>query len=270
MLPTAKDWLNSLQQEARNAQLDHMDVLINGCGLEHSTLASLSELAPAPAHAWLLQSTPEHEMAMQGPLLVRILLASEPQCAWLHGLLHTVHHQFRALALLSRWGFDDLAAHLRGATQATWSKGARSGLLRYYDTRLFRHFCELLDPHQLRHFHAPAIQWHWIDHDQRHSAMSGFDTRCADLPTPACTLSLSDEQVMHLQALSAAIQWFIGYDKTPHEHGLASREALIRCLLDIHRDMNRQGLAQQAHEAFITQALSEFTPLVLTFDKGVA
>ena len=270
MLPTAKDWLNSLQQEARNAQLDHVDVLINGCGLEHLGLTALSGLTPAPDHAWLLATTPEHEMATQGPLLVRILLASEPQCAWLHGLLQAVHHQFRVLALLSRWDFDDLAAHLRGATQATWNKGTSSGVLRYYDTRLFRHFCELLDPHQLRHFHAPVIQWYWIDHDQRHSAMSGFDTHCADLQTPACALSLSDEQVTCLQALSAAVLWCKGYAKTPQEHGLATQEALIRCLLDIHRDMARQGLAKEAHEAFITQALSEFTPVTLTFDKGAS
>lgn len=146
MLPTAKDWLHRLMKEARSAQLDHLDVLIDCAALPIPLLPTLLELTPASSCAWLFEQTPEQELTHQGPVLLRIVLASQEQCAGIAKLLNAVHHNFCALILISRWPFAELAAHLRGATQATWSNGDCCGVLRYYDTRLFRYFCDQLSP----------------------------------------------------------------------------------------------------------------------------
>ena len=268
MLPTAKDWLHRLMKEARSAQLDHLDVLIDCAALPIPLLPTLLELTPASSCAWLFEQTPEQELAHQGPVLLRIVLASQEQCAGIAKLLNAVHHNFCALILISRWPFAELAAHLRGATQATWSNGDCCGVLRYYDTRLFRYFCDQLSPHQQELFHAPAIQWHWIDHDSKAATLSGFDSRPNNQNTLS-GMSMSDEHVLHLQAVSAAIRWFKVYEKTPNEHGFTSREAMIRCLITVHLDISRQKLEKRHHEDFIASALSEHRPLTLTRNEAV-
>ena len=267
MLPTAKDWLNRLAAESRSAQLDHLDVLFDCATLPASLLASLLELTPAPACAWLFEQTPEHELAHQGPVLLRIALASEEQRAGLLQLLGAVHDKFCVLAIISRWPFADLAAHLRAATQATWSKGACCGVLRYYDTRLFRHLCDQLDPHQRRLFHAPVIQWNWIDHDGKAATYSGFDFR-QDPQNVLSGMSVTDEQVLHMQSVSAALQWFKDYGKRPGEHGFTSREAMVFWLITVHLDINRKKLETWRHQDFIASALSELRSLTLTGNGG--
>jgi hypothetical protein len=263
MLSTAKDWLQKLMAEARSAQLDHVDVLINCTALPAPLLPALLELTPAPLCAWLFEDTPEQALAPQGPVLLRIALTSQEQCTGFAELLSAVHHHFCVLAIISRQPFDDLAAHLRASTQATWSDGSRNGVLRYYDTRLFRHFCEQLDPHQQSLFHAPVIQWHWIDHDSKAAVIYGFDSRKNGQPTLS-SMSLSDEQVLHLHAVTAAIQWFKNGARTPFEHGFTSREAMIRSLVAIHLEISLQKLEKQHHEDFIAKALDEHRPLTLT------
>lgn len=263
MLSTAKDWLHHLMDEARNAGLNHLDLLLNGAVLPHGLLAPLIEQVAAPECARLFEHTLEHALAHQGPLLLRIALGNQAQCAEAAQLLNAVHTHFCVLALTSRWPFEALAAHLRGATQATWNKGASSGVLRYYDTRLFRHFCEQLDPQQLGQFHAPVSQWYWIDHDGKQASLSGFDARIQD-QSGLTGLSLSDDQVQHLQAVSAALLWLKSHECTPHAHGFTSHEGLIRCLTGIHLEVSRQQLPKHLHEDFIASALSEHPPLSLS------
>ena len=269
MLSTAKDWLRRLMDESRSAQLDHVDLLINGAVLPVSLLPALLELRPAPSCVWLFEQKPEKQLAHQGPVLVRIALDSQAQCAQTAQLLEAVHPHFCVLALISRWPFDDLAAHLRGATQATWNKGANCGVLRYYDTRLFRHFCEQLDPQQLVLFHAPVIQWHWIDHDAKAAVLSGYDSRPHQQPAQT-GMSMTNEQVLHMQAVSAAIQWVRVYAKTPREHGFTSHETMIRCLVGVHLEISRQRLEKPRHDDFIASALSEHGPLTLTFNEPLS
>lgn len=116
MLSTAKDWLHHLMDEARNAGLNHLDLLLNGAVLPHGLLAPLMEQVAAPECARLFEHTLEHALAHQGPLLLRIALGNHAQCAEAAQLLNAVHTHFCVLALTSRWPFEALAAHLRGAT----------------------------------------------------------------------------------------------------------------------------------------------------------
>ena len=262
MITNAKQWLHYLMDEARSAGTDHLDLLLNGVVLPDSLLPPLLELNPAPECMWLLEQTLEETLAHQGPVLLRIALGDQAHYAATVQLFTAVHAQFCVLALISRWPFDKLAAQLRGATQATWNKGASSGILRYYDTRLFRHFCEQLDPAQLAPFHGPVCRWHWIDHDGKKASLAGLDIRPQN-HSALTGLTLSAEQVQPLHALSAALQWLKSNDCTPAQHGFTSHESWSRCLTAIHLNLSRQQLEKPQHEAFIASALSEFPPLSL-------
>ena len=267
MTTNAKEWLHHLMGEARSAGIDHLDLLLNGAVLPEALLPPLLALSPAPECQWLLEHTPEQALAHQGPVLLRIALGDQAHIAATAHLFTAVHAQFCVLALISRWPFDKLAVQLRGTTQATWNKGASSGVLRYYDTRLFRHFCEQLDPEQLAPFHGPVCRWHWIDHDGKKASLCGLDINPQD-HSALTGLTLSAAQVQPLHALSAALQWLKKNVCTPAQHGFTSHEALIRCLTGIHLNLSRQQLEKPQHEAFIASALSEFPPLSLTPKKA--
>ena len=269
MILTAKDWLHYLMDEARTTGIQHLDLLLNGAVLPDSLLLPLLEQAPEPEFAWLFEHTPEQGLAHQGPALVRITLGNQAQYAAAVDLLTAVHAHFGVLALISRWPFDKLTAHLRGATQATWNKGTSSGVLRYYDTRLFRPFCEQLDPEQLKPFHGPVCRWHWIDHDGKKASLSGLDINPRGHNGLTC-LTLSNAQIEHLHAVSAALQWIKNNDCTPPHYGFTSHESLIRCLTGIHLDLSRQQLEKPQHETFIVSALSELRPLSLSDNEATS
>jgi hypothetical protein len=92
---------------------------------------------------------------------------------WLGGFQTAFCDDSRVLALLSHWPIDALSEHLRYCTQAQWDNGARSGILRYYDIRLFKHISSLFWGEDNWNFHAPVISWHWIDRDQNEQALGG-------------------------------------------------------------------------------------------------
>ena len=58
---------------------------------------------------------------------------------------------------MSRWTFDDLAEHLSHCLQIEWDGGVRSGLLRYYDTRVFESIAGLIRP--LRDYAFDGAHW---------------------------------------------------------------------------------------------------------------
>lgn len=270
MLPSVTEWLQSLKTKAQAVKLDHLDLLINGSAIEYPVFESLAKLTPAAPYVRLFDDTPEHELAEQGPVLVRLDWRSAEQVDWLAALLQEVHHAFRVLALLSRWDFDDLSEHLRRTTQATWNKGANTGVLRYYDTRLFRTFCEQLDSPQRRHFHAPVIQWHWIDHDRKQCEISGWNRRCDDLHKRSSGMHLTDAQVMHLQARSAAVQWLATHYAPLQQYGLDSRETLLRARVEVYLDLARQGRGKEHHAESVAEHLAKYLISPSAEHKGVS
>jgi hypothetical protein len=67
-----RNWLDTLKQQAEAHGLEHLDVVINATLLDYPLLQRLAELDPPPLQALLLEGTPEHALAPQGPILVRI------------------------------------------------------------------------------------------------------------------------------------------------------------------------------------------------------
>lgn len=257
MYPTATTWLNMLQEQGRAAKLPYLDLLVNATGLAYPLQQHLQELPTPPLQASLLEHTPEASLAAQGPILLRLSWDDSAQQAWLADFTQRMHREHRLLALFSAWDFDALSAHLRHCSQAEWDQANSSGLLRYYEPRLLLAVCEMLDPAQSAWFHAPLINWHWIDRDGKANQYPGNPKRQSELPVPLPILQLSNLQVTELTAWTRAEQFRRDYALTPQDYALAQQESLLRHLLHAQLAADRAGCFDASRDTFIFAWLAE-------------
>ena len=257
MYPTPTAWLLYLCEQARAERLPHLDILINSTGLDSSTLEELAELVPQPQYANLLDGTPEQ--ALQGPHLIRLAYEESSHYDWLHTLIETTYGDFRVLALLSPWPFDDLSQHLCTCTQAEWNQGEDGGLLRYWEPRLLRPISEAFTPEQSRWFHRAVINWYWLDRDNKTEQLTGWLDRSTQ-PQPTQALTLSNEQVAELIAWTEAEDFRMGTGIKPQDCGLGSREMLARHLFHAQRDADRASIYDsEQRRAHIRQWLLRYS-----------
>ena len=251
----AHAWLNTLIQQSRSARLNHLDIVINASRMDYSLPERLQALPVPPQLVRLLDQTPEAAIAHRGPMLVRVDLSNHEQRAWLVECVAQLYHQHRLLAINSSWSFDNLAAHLRHSTQAEWNKGKSTGLLRYYDTRLFLATCETLDAGQSKWFHAPVITWHWIDRDGKPAQYDGNATPEYDSALPL--LRLSNVQVAALMAWTMAEMLRSDYGLQPEQYAQINREGLMRHLTHAQLAADRAGHFDESRDAFVFDWLDE-------------
>ncbi|WJN59615.1 DUF4123 domain-containing protein [Pseudomonas sp. SO81] len=242
-MPThASTWLAILQEQALSHRLAHIDLLLDTTGLNYPLWQSVADLKAEPDIALLLDGTPEQALAKQGPVLLRLQWADQEHRFWLQQLFDSLHREPRLLVLLSSWSFIELSEHLRHCTQAEWNQGQSSGLLRYWDPRLFLAVSETLTPQQGRWFHAPAIAWHWLDRDGQPRQLAGQSTHPSELPQPLSTMELSNEQVAELVAWMDAEEYRAFTCAQHQEYGLSNRETLQQHLVRAYLDANQQGV----------------------------
>ena len=253
----ANEWPAFLHTKVLAKGLHHLDVLIDGTLFSESQRESLAALEPPPLQALLFDRTPEHASRALGPLLVRLQLDIETHTQWLKAFTQQSYKKAGALNLLSRWAFPELAAHLRDCTQAQWNKGACTGILRYYDSRLFGTVCFMLDPPQRPYFHAPVIEWLWLSRDGRVRTVMGNPSAPGVIPTSL--LSFSDEQTGFMKAWTLAEQWHLKH-RASDRHGFTAFEDWLNVLFEGHLAARRECVQDADREAFVKQWLANHTP----------
>lgn len=251
----ATAWLHAVLVQSESARLGHLDLLVNVSRLDYSLPDRLHALAIAPQMEPLLEKTPEAAIAVKGPLLVRVDLAASEQCAWLAECVAQLYSQRCLLAVHSRWPFAALANHLRQCTQVEWNQGRTTGLLRYFDPRLFLATCETLQPSQSQWFHAPVITWHWIDRDGEPACLQGYALPPQDLKPLA--LRLDNAQVGALMAWTSAEIFRQDYALEPAQYGQLNREGLMRHLMHAQLAADRARCYDETRAAFIHRWLAE-------------
>ena len=258
----AASWLALLQEQAASHRLDHIDLLLDGSGMEYPLWQSLADLETQPDIAPLLDDTPEQALAQQGPILLRLQWNSQEHQHYLQRLFDALCDQPRLLALFSRWGFSELSAHLRHYTQAEWNQGRASGLLRYWDPRLILAVSTALSPQQARLFHAPTLAWHWLDRDTQPRQLMGQPSHPGELPQPLPPLLLSNEQIAELLAWLDAEDYRALTCAQPQEYGLPNRETLQQHLVRAHLDANRLRIfAIEERKAHVRRWLIRNSPI---------
>lgn len=254
--------LEHLKKLADVNQLDHLDVIIDATAFDYPLQQRLAELAPPPQQVLLLEGTPEHALASEGPVLVRVFWEHTRQIEWLGEFLRVPQTYSRALVTLSHWPFEALAEHLRHYTQAHWKNGASSGILRYYDTRMFKHITELIPVDLRNDFHAATISWHWTDRDNKKQEAHGR-SRPFDKFTPVRTpLMLEDLQVELIQQRSAAEQWEALHGLSKRNYWVCKEQVINQIHIGLY-DAKSKHLKGEAHTAYMFEWLAQYMPETL-------
>lgn len=200
--PDAGAWLDLLQRCCAQVPTRFLHVIIDQAGRDTPLLASVQSVEPPIGWHSLYTGLPEESAEDLAPLLLRIDLEKPLQQLWLAGLMQELYGQDMLLALISPWPFHALAAHLSACLQA--SQGGASGLLRYYDPRVFALlFSHVLRPEQQQRWRQPAFIWSWLDRDGKPRHLPGAPTMIANSEALSPT-ELSDTQVETLDCASDA------------------------------------------------------------------
>ncbi|MGE8358685.1 DUF4123 domain-containing protein [Pseudomonas sp.] len=243
-------WLEMLAEQARNERLPHLDLVVDATGSSYP-LEALQALAAPPVQALLFSGLPESTLATQGPVLLRFDWKDAKQQAALTELVSMLLPQQRLLALFSAWPFQRLAMHLTHHLQAEWNQGRSSGLLRFYDPRLFLATCEMLDPKQAQLFHAPVSSWHWIDRDGALAQLSGMPASPSDIAESLPTLQMNNPQVAMLVAWTSAELMRRDYALQPQHYSLGKQESLIRHLVHAQLAADRANCSAEQRDEYV-------------------
>jgi hypothetical protein len=186
-------WLDLLEASCTQVSISCLDIIIDQAGGDAPLLPSVLSVQPLLPWYSLFTGLPEEGADDLGPLLVRVDLAQPLQRQWLMGLMHSLDGQSRLLVLATHWPFQALAEHLGRCLEA--SNGGHTGLLRYYDPRVFPLlFSHVLQPEQQQLWLRPAVFWSWLDRDGAPQRLLGT-TDTPESLEPFNPLELSDGQV---------------------------------------------------------------------------
>ncbi|MCE1117954.1 MULTISPECIES: DUF4123 domain-containing protein [Pseudomonas] len=191
--PHIAQWLALLEHGCASGDDRYLHILLDQAASHRPWRPSVMSVEPPLAWCSLFDGLPEAAARDLAPLLVRVDLAQPLQRHWLQGVLQATDGQAQLLALRSHWPFEALARHLGRCLEARL--GGVTGLLRYYDPRLFPLlFSHVLHPEQQQHWLRPAVFWSWLDRDGQGQRLAGTD----DIPGPLERfepIELSDHQV---------------------------------------------------------------------------
>ncbi|MDN0085762.1 DUF4123 domain-containing protein [Crenobacter sp. SG2305] len=249
--PSPIDWETLLRERAELLGLNSIDVVVDQANIGTSWQRKLHAVAPPIA---LLNNTPHADAASEGPVLVRLSIGPLSASRGLRQLIKHFSGQPRLLVLLNDWPYDQLAEHLRYYLQPEWDGGKSKGVLRFYNTGLFRIVISTLDESIRQHLLAGASEWHWIDRDGNAMAISSkYRTSNKALP-PLCSepLQLEPKHIDVLSAWHQAELWSQDELLTPSQCGVHSKEAMLEKLAAVQMAADAQKLwSQPERHAFL-------------------
>ncbi|WP_397457152.1 DUF4123 domain-containing protein [Pseudomonas versuta] len=229
-------WIELLEVCCAQVSITSLDIIIDQAAADSALLPSVLSVEPSlPWHS-LFTGLPEAGLEDEAPLLVRVDLAQPLQRQWLVGLVQALGGRSQLLVLASLWPFQVVAEHLGRCLEA--SNGGCSGLLRYYDPRLFPLlFSHVLEPEQQQQLLRPAVFWSWLDRDGLAERLLGAPDN-PDWPEDFAPIELSDSQLETLCCASDATLAMLSLaDALPCEGSAEERfQICFAAMLDATRD----------------------------------
>ncbi len=198
-----EQWLTQAENLCIHAGQDHIDVLVDQAGWPSSLLEALRHLDPPVSWRSLFEDSPEAALAEEAPLLMRLDWSVWQHKAWLSELMLHFEGTPRLLLAVTPLPFEQLSQHLHTLADIRW--GEQTGLLRFYDTRIFPlMFSHVLMAEQQAAFSHLAHLWSWIDRDERIVWKAGTYAPGNRLPEKPDPLSVEDAQIEMLGCISDA------------------------------------------------------------------
>jgi len=187
------DWQRQVERVCATVDVHQIDVLLDQTAWDNCAIPALRQMRPEVPWFSLYTGTPEENLLDQAPLLMRLNLTHWQHTAWLEELMEHCAVDARLLMVISPLPFETLSRALHALSQIKW--GGQTGLLRYYDPRIFPLLmASILTEDQRARFLQLACYWGWLDRDARPYWLAGtypMDQRNTEAPA---FMELSDEQ----------------------------------------------------------------------------
>jgi hypothetical protein len=229
-MKTPTHWLEQIEQVCATADVHKVDVLLGQAGWGACAIPVLEAIHPKVPWFSLFTGTPEENLLDQAPLLMRLDLTIWRHEAWLEDLIEHAASEDRLLLLISPLPFDELSHALRALSQLQW--GGQSGLLRFYDPRIFPMLINsILTPGQREHYLGVASYWGWLDRDQRAQWLQGHCLEERSRPDVPPYVELNDEQFERMGRITDAHKLLNGGKFEDLGEGREQRFALLYSLI---------------------------------------
>lgn len=145
-------------------------MIIDQIGLDFSIIPALNVLSIQWCSLW--QGLPEESAENEAPLLIKIDINNLQQRQWIEGVCQEAAPKHAVIAFCSMWTMATLINWFQGCIDAAHE--SQSGLLRFYDPRLFLLLTDdILNKQQAQQLNRPALFWSWMDRDRKENYSVG-------------------------------------------------------------------------------------------------
>jgi hypothetical protein len=165
-----RQWIEEVAGTCRAFGTDYLHVIIDQAGVDFSVIPALNSLSVE----WqsLFHGLPEAFIVDDAPLVARFTLDDLEQMRWLQDISQQLAIQAPLLLFCTYWPFSALANWLTQCMDIL--QEGRSGILRFYDTRVFPLlFTHILSDEQQEPLMRPALFWAWQDFDGQAKGIKG-------------------------------------------------------------------------------------------------
>lgn len=171
-MATPTEWQEQIEQVCASVAIQQVDLLLDQTAWNNCVIPALKMLSPEVPWFSLFSATPEENLLDQSPVLMRLDLTHWQHKAWLEELMTHCAVDARLLVVISPLPFEVLSHALQALSQIKW--GGQSGLLRYYDPRIFPLLmASILTDDQRAVYVSVACYWGWLDRDDRPQWLQG-------------------------------------------------------------------------------------------------
>ncbi|MDX5631158.1 MULTISPECIES: DUF4123 domain-containing protein [unclassified Brenneria] len=246
-------WFSLLETAVKNAESDHLDLIVDQSGANTPLIPALETFSPAIPWCSLFAGLPEESEVDAAPLLIRINLGLLEQRQWAEQLIQHLAKQPRLLTLCSAWSFNMLSEYFTACLDATHC--GQPGILRFFDPRIFPHlFTHILLDSQQKHLLRPAMFWSWLDREGEPVWLTG-DNASPSEEKPE-KIDLDDQQLEQLLIVSDAEMLMCSFMR---QNGLTrASEALFHASYRAMREATAANIfLDQEREAFAWQRLQQ-------------
>ncbi|AQY69457.1 DUF4123 domain-containing protein [Pseudomonas veronii] len=202
-MATPTEWQDQIEQVCASLGLLQVDLLLDQSDWNNCAVPALKTLRPEVPWFSLFSGTPEENLLDQAPLLMRLDLAHWQHKAWLEELMIHCATDARLLVVISPLSFKSLSHALQALSQMKW--GGESGLLRYYDPRIFPLLMSsILTDVQRVEYLKVACYWGWLDRDDQSQWIEGIAQPQKNTIAIPTWIDLDDQQCELIGCISDA------------------------------------------------------------------
>ncbi|MBL7634239.1 DUF4123 domain-containing protein [Atlantibacter hermannii] len=222
-------WMSDLERFAKTLALRDIYIIADQGVLSNPLLDGIKRLSPPVQWFSLFQGQPEEQLLEVAPLMMRLEFACWQHRQWLQDLITAFDQTSGLMIFISPINFEVLASIMRNLADGAWED--RSGLVRFYDTRIFPVLVDKILTQQQKSWLLDSVYlWSYQDRDGKIRWLEGTFSLDITLAPENIKINFSDEQMMKLDIAIDAQQYTLSVN---FDELFSSKEEKFNTLWDL-------------------------------------